>query len=147
VCYYTLMALSPHQRMAGYLLAGVVVLGSGLLWIAIPIATFWLASRVTSDSVRGVLFALLAIPAAMGIGAWALYRVNGLYESLRGEGGAPPSPPSWRASLGEERKGLSGPRRPVRLIDLAMTISALIALGLFLIWYFASPDMRLAPLS
>jgi len=35
----------------------------------------------------------------------------------------------------------------VRLIDLAMTISALIALVLFLIWYFASPDMRLAPLS
>jgi len=39
--------------------AAVVVLGSGLLWIVIPIATFWLASRVTSDSVRGVLFALL----------------------------------------------------------------------------------------
>jgi hypothetical protein len=141
------MALSPHQRMAGYLLAAVVVLGSGLLWIAIPIATFWLARRVTSDSVRGVLFALLAIPAAMGVGAWGLYRVNALYESLRGEGGFRPSPPSWRESLGAERKGRGGPRRPVRLIDLAMTISAIVALVLFLIWYFASPDMRLAPLS
>jgi hypothetical protein len=141
------MAVSPQQRMAGYLLAGVVVLGSGLLWIAIPIATFWLASRVTSDSVSGVLFALLTIPAAMGLGAWALYRVNALYESLRGEGGPRPSPPSWRESLGAERRGRSAPRRPVRLIDLAMTISALIALVLFLIWYFASPDMQLAPLS
>ncbi len=133
--------------MAGYVLAGAIVLGSGLLWIAIPIATFWLASRVTSDSVRGVLFALLAVPAAMGIGAWALYRVNARYESLRGDGGAPASPPSWRGSLGEERKGWQARRRPVRLIDLAMTLSALIALILFLIWYFASPDLRLAPLS
>jgi hypothetical protein len=35
----------------------------------------------------------------------------------------------------------------MRLIDLAMTASAVIALLVFLVWYFASPELRLPPLS
>jgi hypothetical protein len=134
------------ERLAATALAGIIVIGTALLWIGIPIATFWLASKVTSDSVRGVLFSLLAIPVAMGLGAWALYRVNGRYEALRGAPAAGSSPPSWRESLGEERKATSRARRPRRLIDVAMTASAVVALVLFLIWYFSSPDLRLSPL-
>jgi hypothetical protein len=137
------MSLTAPQRLAAALLAAAIVLGTGLLWIGIPIATFWLASQVTSDSVRGVLFALVVIPAAMAAGAFGLYRLNARYEQLRGTDPGPRRPPSWRGSLGEGR----GQRRPVRLIDVAMTAAAVIALVLFLVWYFASPELRLAPLS
>jgi hypothetical protein len=137
------MSLTAPQRIAIGLLAAAIVLGSALLWIGIPIATFWLASQVTSDSVRGVLFSLIVIPAAMAAGAFGLYRLSARYEDLRGADPGPRRPPSWRGSLGEGR----GERQPMRLIDVAMTASAVIALALFLAWYFASPDLRLAPLS
>jgi len=131
------------QRVEAALVATSIVVGSLLLWIAIPIGTFWLASKVTSDSVRGVLFSLVVIPAAMAAGAFGLYRLNVRYEQLRGADPGPRRPPSWRGSLGEGR----GERQPLRLIDVAMTAAAVIALMLFLVWYFTSPDLRLAPLS
>jgi hypothetical protein len=136
------MSHSAPQRLEAALLAASVVLGSALLWIGIPLGTFWLASRVTSDGVRGVLFSLLVIPVAMAGGAFCLYRLNARYEELRGVDPGPRRPPSWRGSLGEGR----GAARSLRLIDVAMTASALIALALFLAWYFASPELRLAPL-
>ena len=136
------MTLSLSQRAAACLYGALIVLGAALIWIAIPIAIFWLASQVTNDSVRGVLFALLALPVAMGVGAWSLYRLNGRYEALRGGPPRQTRPPAWRTSLGEGR----GERGPRRLIDVAMTVSAVVALVLFLIWYFASPELRLPPL-
>ena len=137
------MILTVQQRVEAALLATTIVVGSLLLWVGIPLAAFWLASKVTSDSVRGVLFALLVIPAGMAVGAFGLYRLNGRYEQLRGLDAGPRRPPSWRGSLGEGR----GPARPLRLIDVTMTAAAIIALVLFLVWYFASPDLRLTPLS
>jgi hypothetical protein len=137
------MSLGIQQRVEAALLATSLVLGSALLWIGIPLGTFWLASRVTDDSVRGVLFSLLVIPTAMAVGAFCLYRLNARYEELRGLDPPPRRPPSWRGSLGEGR----GSAVPSRLIDVAMTAWALIALALFLAWYFTSPDLRLPPLS
>ena len=61
----------------------VIVLGSAVLWIGIPIAGFWVAGRITTDALTAVLFALLAIPTAMVAFGWVLYRVNGHYERLR----------------------------------------------------------------
>jgi hypothetical protein len=137
------MSVGVPQRIEAALLAASLVLGSALLWLGIPPATFWLASRVTNDSVRGVLFSLLVIPTAMAVGAFCLYRLNARYEELRGLDPPPRRPPSWRGSLGEGR----GSGAPLRLIDVAMTAWALIALVLFLVWYFASPDLWLPPLS
>lgn len=137
------MSLTAPKRLEAALLATSIVIGSGLLWIGIPVGTFWLAARVTSDSVRGVLFSLLVIPTAMAGGAFCLYRVNARFEQVLGKDPGPRRPPSWRGSLGEGR----GSSRPLRLIDVAMTASALIALVLFLVWYFGSPDLWLPPLS
>jgi hypothetical protein len=137
------MSLTVHERVEAGLLAAAIVVGCLLFWIGIPLAAFWLSAQLTSDSVRGVLIALILIPAAMAAGAFGLYRLNARYEQLRGLDSGPRRPPSWRGSLGEGR----GERRPLRLIDVAMTAAAVIALVAFLIWYFASPDLRLAPLS
>jgi hypothetical protein len=137
------MSLTVQERVESSLLAVAIVVGSLLFWIGIPLAAFWLAAQLTSDSVRGVLISLILIPAAMAAGAFGLYRLSARYEQLRGGDAGPRRPPSWRGSLGEGR----GDPRPLRLIDVAMTAAAVIALVLFLVWYFASPDLRLAPLS
>jgi uncharacterized membrane protein (DUF485 family) len=137
------MTLTVPQRIESALLAASIVVGSLLFWIGIPLAAFWLAAQLTSDSVRGVLIALILIPVSMAAAAFGLYRLNARYEQLRGVDSGPRRPPSWRGSLGEGR----GDRPPLRLLDVAMTAAAVIALVLFLVWYFASPDLRLTPLS
>ena len=129
--------------MAAQALAAVIVVGSVVLWVGVPFGSFWLAARLTSDSVRGVLFALVEIPATMALGAWALYRVNSVYEGLRGAPARRTSPPAWRQSLGERRDVRRG---PLRLIDVTMTGSAIVALVLLLIWFFFFADMQLAPM-
>jgi hypothetical protein len=145
LCYYTgSMTATMNSRLSAMALAAVIVVGSLVLWIGVPYGSFWLAARVTSDSVRGVLFALVAIPVAMAGGAWALYRVNSVYEGLRGEPARRASPPAWRQSLGERRDVRRA--NPPRLIDITMTGSAIAALVLLFVWFFFFADMRLAPM-
>ena len=86
---------TPHtwgERVAVALLAVVIVLGSALLWIGMPIGVLWVAAHITDDALTAVLVALLAIPTTMVAFGWVLYRVNGYYERLRGSGVAPPIP-------------------------------------------------------
>src|SRR5215210_4303200 len=133
------------RRTRAFWLAALIVIGGALLWIGVPVGASWLAARVTSDSVRGVLLALLAIPATMATLGWALFRLNARYEALSGSEPQRRSPPAWRRSLGEDRSGGSRAGRP-RLIDISMTAWAITALVLFLVWFFGFADMRLSPL-
>jgi hypothetical protein len=121
-------------------LAMVIVLGSALLWIGVPVAGFWLAARVSPDGVTAVLSALIAIPVAMAAVGWLLARVSARYESLRGGRARRPGPPAWRVSLSEER---ASDRR--RAIDIAMTVSAAAALLALTIWFFFFAELRLSP--
>jgi hypothetical protein len=133
------------ERLAAACLAVVIVAGSALLWIGVPVGGVWLAGRVTGDGVAALLVALVAIPAAMtGVG-WLLGQASAHYEALRGRAPDVPGPPSWRASLGEERAGNRRARRPRRLLDTAMTISASAALVLLTIWFFFFAELRLSP--
>ena len=124
----------------------VIVLGSVFLWIGIPVGLLWLGGQLTSTS-TGFLFAALAgIPLAMVGFGWLLYRVNGVYERLHGDEGAggPRSP--WLRGLSDERAGFRRARAQRRLIDVAMTGSAVLALVLLLVWFFFLAEMHLAPL-
>ena len=56
---------SALERAATGCLAVVIVAGSGLVWIGVPVVGFWVAARITGDGVTAVLFALLAIPVTM----------------------------------------------------------------------------------
>ena len=128
-------------------LALFIVLGSGFLWIGIPVLSFWLAGELTT-SATGFLFATLGgIPPAMVGFGWLLYRVNGTYESLQGDGRpAAQGRSAWLVSLSAERAGHRRRREPPRLIDVAMTASAILALVLLLVWFFFLAEMHLAPL-
>ena len=124
-------------------LALVIVIGSAVLWIGVPVAGFWVAGRVTTDALGAVLFALLAIPVTMVAFGWALYRVSARYESLRGGAAHLRSPPSWRVSLGEERAGVRRGKAGRPLIDVAMTVSAVTAMLVLAIWFFFFAEMSL----
>ena len=88
--------------MLAGLLAVLIVLGSALLWMGVPVAGLWLSARVTGDPLGAVLFALLAIPVTMVAFGWLLSRVNARYEALRGGapfvGRRPPGGPAWARS-------------------------------------------------
>jgi hypothetical protein len=128
-------------------LAVAIVLGTAFLWIGLPVLLLWAGGRLTTTN-TGFLFAALAsIPIAMTGFGWLLYRLNGVYENLRGgEGGGGGHSP-WLRSLGDERAGVRRARAPRRLIDVAMTASAITAMVLLLVWFFFIAEMHLAPMA
>ena len=137
---------SWSERIEMAALAVVIVLGSLVLWVAVPFGGLWVAGQVMSDALGAVLFALIAVPAAMVAVGWLLYRANGRYEGLRGTERRAASPPAWRSSLGEER-GIDRRRRGGRpLIEIAMTVSAVAALLVLFVWFFIYAELPLSPL-
>jgi formate hydrogenlyase subunit 3/multisubunit Na+/H+ antiporter MnhD subunit len=134
----------PDRVVAGCLAVGIVA-GSGLMWIGVPVAGFWVAARITGESVSAVLFALLAIPLTMAAFGWVLYRAAARYEALRGGPERRRSPPAWRMSLGEERASERRRAGGRPLIDVAMTVSAGVAMLVLTIWFFFFAELRLSP--
>ena len=126
------------------LLGVAVVLGSAALWIGIPLGGLWLAGELTTTA-QGFLFAALGgIPLAMTAFAWLLYRVNDRYERSRGaDAGGPQRRSAWLVSSSDERSRVRRARAPRALIDVAMTISATVALVLMAIWFFFYSEMWL----
>jgi hypothetical protein len=126
------------------MLAAAIVLGCAFVWIGIPWAAFWLAGSFTKSN-EGFLFAVLGgIPLAMVGFGWLLYRLNDLYERLRGgEQRSAIGRASWLVASSDERGRLRRARAPRRLIDVAMTASAITALVLLLVWFFFFAHMFL----
>ena len=127
----------PARRVAEAVLALVIVLGSAVLWIGVPIAGFWVAGQLFTDAVDFLLFVLATIPLTMVLVGFALYRVNALYMALQDEDERrPASRSAWLVSSSDERRSLRLARGPRQLIDLAMTVSIITALVLMVIWFF-----------
>ena len=140
----------PHSPVlmpiAAAFLALLVVLGSAFLWIGIPVLGFWLVGELTTTPQGFLLIALGGIPTAMVGFGWLLYRLNGLYETTRGGEPVAPSPrAAWLRSFSDERAGARRARAPRRLIDVAMTVSAVAAMVFFAIWFLFEPT-RLGPM-
>ena len=126
-------------------LALVIVLGSAIEWIGIPLLGLWLAGKFTTTP-EAFLFATLGgIPLAMVGFGWVLYRVNALYErSLGADSAHEHRHSAWNVSLSDERGRSRRERAPRRLIDLAMTVSLCVALVLMTVWFFFFSKMWLA---
>ena len=82
----------------------------------------------------------------MVVFGWLLYRLNALYEEMRGGPAGPPHRSAWLASSSAERGTLRRARGPRTLLDVSMTASAVAALVLIAIWFFFFADAPLAPL-
>jgi hypothetical protein len=137
----------PTRRLLTAALAFVIVVGCALLWIGVPIAGFWAAGRLTSNSVDFLLFALGSVPLTMVVTGFLLYRINAVYVTLREEDEPQPRPRSaWLVSSSDERSKVRRQRGRRELIDVAMTASAVTALLLMVVYFFFIGEMRLAPL-
>jgi hypothetical protein len=137
----------PGRRLVTAALGCLVVVGCAFLWIGVPIGGFWAAGRITTNSVDFLLFALGCVPLTMVAMGFLLYRVNAIYVTLRDEDAPQPRPRSaWLVSSSDERSGARRKRGRRELIDVAMTVSAVTALALMVVYFFFIGEMRLAPL-
>ena len=116
-------------------LACVIVVGSLIFWIGIPLFWIWIAGQLTAEYPSIYLFAAAACPLTMIGWGWVLYRVNLIYLEL-----APPPPDApgvqrsaWLGSLSDNRKPK---RRQPTLLDVSMVVSVIIALTAMAFWFF-----------
>jgi hypothetical protein len=119
-------------RMAALGLAGAIVLGSLILWIAIPAAWVWGASQLVTRYPIVYAAALLGCPATMVLWGWVLHRLNVVYLRVSGAEQPPPSRSPWLKSLSAER------RRYARgsVLEISITVSLIIAVVAMAIWFF-----------
>ena len=117
-------------------LALLIVAGSLVMWIGIPLMWIWIAGQLIDEYPSIYLLALAACPLTMIVWGWALYRINAVYLEL-----TPPPPDvpgvqrsAWLGSLSAERKPR---RRQATLLDVSMIISVIIALTAMAVWFFA----------
>jgi hypothetical protein len=117
-------------------LACVIIIGSLVFWIGIPLFWLWVAGQLIHEYPSIYLLALAACPLTMIVWGWVLYRVNAIYVELT---------PPRRDAPGVQRSAwlgsLSGDRRPKRrqatLLDVSMIVSVIIALTAMAVWFFA----------
>jgi hypothetical protein len=137
---------NPGRKLLEGLLALVIVLGSLVLWIGVPIGGFWAAGQLFTKSTTFVMFALVAVPLGMVVVGFLLYRVNAIYVELRDEEPRPRSRSGWLVSNTDERRSTRLQQGRRDLIDVAMAGSAIVALVLMFVYFFFLGEMRLAPL-
>jgi hypothetical protein len=114
------------DRLAAAFLLVLLAVGTLVLWIGIPVACLWGASKVT-DSIGGhFLVALPTTLAAMGLFAWFLYWVDRLYLRVTG---------AYESALDDEDEEEKlriprGPLEPLLVVSLVIGIIALV------VWFF-----------
>ena len=116
-------------------LACVIVIGSLVFWIGIPLFWIWVAGQLIDEYPSIYLLVLAACPLTMIIWGWVLYRVNAIYVDLT---------PPRRDAPGVQRSAwlgsLSGDptpkRRQASLLDVSMIVSVIIALTAMAVWFF-----------
>jgi hypothetical protein len=117
-------------------LALVIVVGSLVMWIGIPLLWIWIAGQLIDEYPSIYLFALAACPLTMILWGWALYRINAVYVELTPPRADAPGVQrsAWLGSLSGERKAR---RRAATLLDVSMIVSVIIALTAMAVWFFA----------
>ena len=120
----------------------VIVVGSLVMWIGIPLFWVWLAGQLIDEYPSIYLLSLAACPLTMILWGWALYRINSVYVELTPPRAEAPGTQrsAWLGSLSGERRPR---RRQATLLDLSMIVSVIIALTAMAVWFFAFADTTL----
>ena len=123
-------------------LIALMVVGSLMLWIGIPVGWLWLGSQLSSDSQQatlGIYLVVLAgIVACMIITAKLLTQLNGLYGRVTGEAPEVRVRAPWHRSM----RGDEDHRPPRQILDVVMVVSvgaAFLALGVWFLVFAGSP--------
>jgi hypothetical protein len=128
----------PVERVNGLAAAGLIVLmvlGSLMLWLAVPVAWLWVASHIDDSleaSFKAYAAVAIGVPATMLIMFALLRRLDDAHQRLTGAVETKKLAPAWRRSLSEERD-LHAPTSALDIILAGTAIAAAIALA---IWFF-----------
>lgn len=130
------MPTAQARGMAALGLIVVMVVGSFVLWLAVPLGWLWVASRLNQslDPSFGAYAAIaVGIPATMLLLFMLLRRVDAAHRHLTGGlSESKPVPPPWRRSMRDERNM----HAPTSALDTILVATA-IAAGLVLaVWFF-----------
>jgi hypothetical protein len=130
------MSMPRGRELAALALIAVMVVGSLTLWLAVPLAWLWVASKLNQslDPSFGAYVAVaIGIPATMLVLFTLLRRVDAAHRTLTGTATeAVPAPPPWRRSMRDARDI----RTPTSALDVILVATA-IAAGLVLLVWFA----------
>jgi hypothetical protein len=133
-------APAAPQRILALFLVAVMAAGSLLLWIGIPAATLWLWSQLTHHYTTVYAAALIGSPLAMGACAWMLHRVNWVYLRLTRTPEPRRAHTAWLRSMSG-----SGRRQPRGVLEVCMSVSVVLAIITFTVWFFFFAGLSVAP--
>jgi hypothetical protein len=126
------MEIRRLDRLAAAFVLVVMAIGSLVLWIGVPAASLWAASKL-SDSLAGhFLIALPLTLAAMIAWGTLLFWLNALYLRIMGFWTKPEDPD-------ELPRRVRGPLEPMLVVSLGIGLVA------FLVWFFVfaeNPSVR-----
>ena len=128
----------PVERVNGLAASGLIVLmvlGSLVLWLAVPVAWLWVASHIDDSleaSFRAYAAIAIGVPTTMLIMFALLRRLDNAHQQLTGHVEEKKLAPAWRRSLSEERD-LHAPTSALDIILASTAIAAAVAL---VIWFF-----------
>jgi hypothetical protein len=124
------------KKLAALILILLMIVGSLVLWIGIPVGWIVLASRLTNTTAPTFgpyVLVLIGIPTSMFLFGRLLYRLNSLYGDVTGTTPHVQVRSAWLKSMRAER----GNTRPRTVLDVVMIASVSVAVLIFLVWFFA----------
>jgi hypothetical protein len=117
-------------------LIAVMVAGSLVLWLAVPVAWLWVASQIDDSieaSMKAYLVVVVGVPLSMLFMFWLLRRLDLMHQRITGSQKRDTLPPAWRRSLSEARD----PHAPTSALDVILVGTAIAALVALVVWFFA----------
>jgi hypothetical protein len=118
-------------------LVAVMVLGSMVLWLVVPVAWLWLASQIDKSieaSFRAYVVIAIGVPSTMLLLFWLLRQLDLVHQRITESAqGRRRIAPAWRRSLSEERDLMS----ETSALDVILVGTAIAALLSLVVWFFA----------
>jgi hypothetical protein len=123
------------NKLTALVLILLMIVGSLVLWIGIPVGWIVLASQLTKSSsptLGPYLLILFGIPISMFLFGRFLYRLDTLYGDVTGTTPHVQVRSAWLKSMRAER----GNTRPRTVLDVVMIASVSAAGLIFIVWFF-----------
>lgn len=122
---------SAGRTLAGHSIIALMILGAVSLFTVVPVICLWLASMVTSSQTAGILLALVAVPLMMVLFGSQMARLDSLHAKVTRKPASKRVAPAYRRALTDTNSG-----RPTTVLEGVMVASVILAVVVYLAWFF-----------